>query len=196
MTMQMTQLAGWLAGAVSFVSTARYLVAILRGGTRPNRATWWILTLVGGLVAASYYESGARHTMWVPVSYVIGPLAVALVSLRYGEGGWTRLDRYCIAVALLGAVVWSALSSPFAALLCFLCIDFAGLLPTLRKSYREPRGEDGLAWVLAAFAGAINLLAIERWEARIAIYPVYIALGNGVIAALVALPRKRNTPGT
>ncbi len=166
------------------------MVAILRGAARPNRATWWILTLVGGLVAASYFASGARHTMWIPVSYVIGPLLVALLSLRFGEGGWTRFDRYCVVSAMVGVLVWVASDSPFIALLSFLCIDFIGLLPTFRKSYLDPESEDIWAWVLAAIAGAVNLLAIERWEASIAVYPVYIAIGNSMIAALLLLPRK------
>ena len=190
MTENFTLLAGWLAGTISFVATARYIVAILRGGTRPNRATWWILTLVGGLVAVSYLASGARHTMWIPVSYVVGPLLVALLSLRFGEGGWTRFDRYCVVSALLGALVWMISESSFAALQCFLVIDFVGLLPTFRKSYLDPESEDRWAWLLAAIAAAVNLLAVERWEASIAVYPVYIVVGNGAIAALLFLPQK------
>src|SRR5688572_11025851 len=94
-----TAMAGKVAGVVSFVAFVPYILAILRGETKPNRATWWIWTVVGFMLGASYYSSGANNTIWVPVSYIVGPLVTALLSIKYGEGGWNRFDKGC----LLGA---------------------------------------------------------------------------------------------
>lgn len=185
-----TLVAGWVAGLIEIAAIARYVHAIFRGNARPNRATWWILTLVGFLVAGSYYATGARHTMWVPLAYAIGPLFVAILSLKYGEGGWTRFDRTCVVAAMLSTALWVISDSPTLALLLFLSIDLAGLLPTMRKSYFDPASEDAPAWWLSFIAGLFNLAAVERWEFGIAVYPLYIAAGNGVIACLL-LPRIR-----
>src|SRR5207248_2703381 len=81
---------GQLAGAISFLGFVPYIIEIVQGKTRPNRATWWIWAVVGAMLCASSYASGARHALWVPLSYVIGPLATALLALKYGEGGWDR----------------------------------------------------------------------------------------------------------
>jgi hypothetical protein len=48
---------GEIAGIIALVACPIYVHDILRGVTRPNRATWWIITLVGCLIAASYWES-------------------------------------------------------------------------------------------------------------------------------------------
>ena len=91
-----TVLLGWVAGVLSLVAFVPYIVAILRGETRPNRATWWIWTTTGAVLLASYYFSGAETTIWVAVSYFVASLVTALLSIRYGEGGSTPLDRGCL----------------------------------------------------------------------------------------------------
>ena len=169
-------------------------VAILRGQTRPNRATWWIWTTAGLVLAASYYFSGAETTIWVPVSYIVGPLVTALLSIRYGEGGSTRLDRGCFAGAGAGLLFWWWFNSPVVALVMTLGVDFAGAVPTIKKAYLAPHTEDRLAWALFIAGNAFNLLAVDRWEFAIAIYPVYMFLASGSIAALVLRPRPAAPP--
>jgi len=186
-------IAGLLAGVVGAVAFVRYLRATFRGTTKPNRATWWILTVVGFLLAASYYASGARQTMWLPVSYALCPLVTAIVSLKHGEGGWTPFDRACLLGAGISVVLWWLCRSPLVALLINLFIDFVGLLPTIRKSYQRPASEDRIAWMIGLLASIINLFAVERWAFALAVYPLYMALGNGVIAVLL-LCRRKNAP--
>ncbi len=182
-------LAGWIAGVLSFLAFLPYIVAILRGQTRPNRATWWIWTTAGLVLGASYHFSGAETTIWVPVSYIVGPLVTALLSIRYGEGGSTPLDRGCFAGAGAGLLFWWWFNSPVVALVMTLGVDFAGAVPTIKKAYLAPHTEDRLAWALFIAGNAFNLLAVDRWEFAIAIYPVYMFLASGSIAALVLRPR-------
>src|SRR5262249_40191028 len=94
-----TTLAGRLAGAITLAGFLPYVVSILRGRPRPTRATWWIWRVVGATLCASAFAAGAGESIWVPVSYVVGPFTVALLSLPGGEGGFSRLDRVCLAGA-------------------------------------------------------------------------------------------------
>lgn len=66
-------LAGLAAGALALVAYIPYVVSILRGNTKPNRATWFIWAVIGAILGASYYASGAEHTAWVTVGYFLGP---------------------------------------------------------------------------------------------------------------------------
>ncbi len=179
---------GIVAGILSFAAYALYIFATLRGTTKPNRATWWILTLVGLMIAASYYVAGARDTMWVALSYVLGPAIIAVLSLKYGEGRWERLDQVCLAGALISAVVWYFSESALIVLLINILMDFLGLLPTIKKSYLRPEGEDRAAWTLESFAGMFNIFAIERWTFAIAFYPLYLLVMNGIVTLLLYRP--------
>lgn len=184
-------LSGFVAGILAIVAFFLYIFTILWGNTKPNRATWWILTVEGIIILASYYTLGARDTIWIPASYVLGSLIVAILSLRHGEGGWTLLDKICLGGAGVSIVLWWLFADPFLALLTNIATDLFGLLPTIRKSYLHPRGENRAAWTLDSLASVINLFGVERWTLSLAVYPIYLVVFNSLIASILFLRRKK-----
>ena len=191
MTPELQGLLGQLAGLISLLGFAPYLVEVVRGKTRPNRATWWIWSVVGAMLCASYYASGARHTVWVPVSYVIGPLLTALFALRYGEGGWDCFDRVCLGASLCSLLVWWLARSPLLALAANIGLDMLGALPTIRKTCHEPEAESLLSWTIFLVADALNLCALGAWSPATALYPVYLFMLAAVLVALMLRLRLR-----
>lgn len=183
---------GRLAGVISLAAFIPYIRTTLRGETRPNRATWWIWTIVGVLLAASYYSLGARHTIWVPVSFVAGPLVTAILSIQHGEGGWSRLDRLSIAGAGISLLLWILTSSPLSTLLLNLLIDLCGAFPTLQKAYLRPEGEDRAAWSLFFVGNSFNLFAIDNWKWTVLTYPFYMLALSATILLFLLLPRRHH----
>lgn len=181
-------LLGICAGILSFSAYLLYIFTTLKGRTRPNRATWWILTLVGLMIAVSYYAGGARDTIWIALSYVLGPAIIAVLSLKYGEGKWEKLDKICLTGAIISAVIWYFSQSALLVLVINVVMDFLGLLPTIKKSYLRPAGEDRIAWTLESVAGILNIFAVERWVFSIAFYPVYLLIINGIVTLLLYRP--------
>jgi len=188
---EITALAGQVAGLFSLAAFVPYIIAILRGKTVPNRTTWWIWTVVGFMLGSSYFSSGANHTIWVPVSYVVGPFITAILSVKYGEGGWTKFDRFCLFGALASIILWWIFDSPLVALIINLFIDFLGALPTIKKAYLEPEKEDRFAWTLFFAGNLFNLFAVERWIFAIAVYPIFMFLVDGAIVTLVYSGKNR-----
>jgi hypothetical protein len=180
----MHEVVGEVAGVVALGGFAPYVVSIVRRRTVPERATWWIWTLVGAMLCASYYAAGARGSIWVPVGYVVGPLVTAILALRYGEGGWSRFDRACLAGSALSLALWLVSGSPMVALVANVAVDFSGALPTLRKTYLEPWSESAASWAIFLVANALNLAALDGWSVETALYPLYLF---GVSLAMVAL---------
>lgn len=183
--MNIGQVLGILAGVLSFSAYILYIYSTIYGYTRPNRATWWILTLIGSMIALSYYSAGARDTIWISFSYVLGPFIIAVLSLKYGEGRWERLDKICLTGAILSAIVWYLSSSAVLALIMNIFIDFIGLLPTIKKSYLRPEGEDRKAWTLESVASGLNIFAIEKFTLGIVVYPVYLLTLNVLVTVLL-----------
>jgi hypothetical protein len=183
------EILGVVAGILSFFAYSLYIYSTVFGKTKPNRVTWWILTFIGLMIASSYYFTGGRATMWIALSYVLGPLITAILSLKYGEG--TRLelmDKWCLAVAIGSVAIWYVSQSAILALFINIFLDFVGILPTIKKSYFRPEGEDRMAWTIESLATIINLFAIERAVFIIAFYPVYLFAINGVVTVLLYKP--------
>ena len=172
----MTVAAGLLAGLIGFLAFIPYIVSILGKKTTPNKATWIIWAVLGVIIAASYYAAGARDTAWTPIAYAIGMILVAALSLRYGEDGWTALDKCCLAGAGMGLILWAATSNPLFALYLTIIIDAIGGVPTLKKAYERPQSEDRLTWAMFFLANLVNLFAIGSWSLQVLSYPVYVLI--------------------
>lgn len=172
---------GLIAGIISFLAFIFYYYSILEGSTKPNRATWLILTIVGALIASSYYSVGARDTLWVALSYVLGPFIALLLSLKYGEGGWSSFDKWCLLGSGGGLLFWVLLKLPILTLVTNIIIDFFGILPTLKKSWVRPFSEALLPWLLTFIASILNMVALESSEFEIVIYPIYMLVFNGLV---------------
>lgn len=181
--------AGALAGGISALAFVPYLVEVVRRQTRPSAATWFIWTGVGALLCASYWAEGARASVWVATSFVLGPLVTALAALRYGERSWSRFDKACLLAAALSLGLWIYTGKPLLALGLNVLVDFLGALPTMRNVWRDPRAESRLAWGLFLAGNALNLFAVEAWTLAGAAYPLYLLLVTLSMNALLWRPR-------
>lgn len=186
--MTIQALAGILAGLLSFVAYPVYVRDILKGNTKPSRVTWWVLALLNAVLSFSYYASGARDTIWIPISYTIGFTTVALLSLKYGEGSWEKTDYIALGGAAISLAVWWLLQSAEIALYLIIVTDFIGLAPTIYKTYKRPWTENKSAWLIATLASALNVVAIEQWTLAIAGYPIYVVLTNALITGFILFP--------
>jgi len=184
----MYEILGIIAGILALGSFLTYYYAILRGKASPSRVTWFTLTIVGVMIASSYYAIGARETIWVPIGYVIGPLITFILSIKYGEGGYTLLDKICILLVLISVVVWYISGSALLTLLISILIDFIGIIPTIIKSYARPESEYLPSWLLTFIVSILNLLAISKWEFSIYVYPIYMIIFNGLILYFLLIP--------
>lgn len=167
------EIIGIIAGILAIGGYIPYIISILRGHTQPNRATWFIWTIVGGLLCFSYIAEGDQNSIWLPLGYFLGPFITAILSLKYGYAQWTRLDTYCIAAALISIIPWALSDSAVATLIINVAIDITGAVPTVVKTFREPHTEDLTAWIFFFVANTLQLFAISMWNIA-AIYPIYL----------------------
>ena len=184
-------LLGYIAGILALVGYIPYILSTIAGQTQPNKATWFIWTLVGGLIAFSYLAEGDPNTIWLPLGYFLGPLIVAILSLRYGYAVWTKLDIACVVIAVISIIPWVLSKDATFTLIINVLIDMAGAIPTLVKTYREPETEDFTAWLIFFIANTIQLIAVTVWNIA-AIYPIYLFILAALIVSFIVKGKMRN----
>lgn len=182
---------GIIAGIIALLAYIVYVISILRGKSKPNRATWWIWAFMGLVLALSYKSSGAVNTVWVPYMEFLGPFIIALLSVKYGEGGLnSKTDLICLFGAILSVILWIIFDSPVVALVTNLAIDSFAIVPTIKKSYLRPEGEDFWAWFGTGVADSLNMFAVERFSFAILIYPIYMLVSDLIIIFILLLRKK------
>jgi hypothetical protein len=185
-----TGIFGIIAGILSFSAYLFYIVAIIKGKTKPSRATWFIWAFVGIITAFSYKASGAVDTLWVAVSEAIAPAIIATLAIKYGVGGTEKIDKIAFAGSLFSLILWWIFGSPIIALITNLAIDLFAAIPTIRKSWKKPQEEDRVAWSITEAGNFFNLFAIDQWLFGVVIYPIYTFIIDGIITLLLFIPKK------
>ena len=182
---------GMIAGVIAFLAYIVYIISIFRGKTKPNRATWWIWAFMGLVVGLSYYASGAENTIWVPFVEFIGPFSIALLSIKYGEGGLeNKTDLICLFGAIVSIILWIIFDNPVVALVINLAVDSFAIIPTIKKSYLRPEGEDFWAWFGTGMADTLNMFAVEKFTFAILVYPIYMLVSDLIIIFILLLRKK------
>ncbi len=180
---------GAIASFLCFLYFVPYIISILKGKTRPNRASWWIWVTLGVFLCIFYDRTDPGTTLWALAAPVLGQLIVAILSLKYGEGGWSRFDRLCLAGAGISLILRWQSNSDFAAMMFLIAIDILAALPTIKKSYLEPDKEDLLTWALYSAGSLLNLFTINEWSIEKTTWPLYVFVVNTIIALLLLRPK-------
>lgn len=189
------ELVGEVAAGFSAAAYVLYIVTILFPGkvlddsSKPNRASWWMLTVIGFLIAESYESSGADSTLPVALVNSFGPLFIAILSLhkRFGVGGWEGNDKWCLGLVTLSVALRLTVfqHNPKASLFLNIAIDLVAIWPTIQKSYSSPESEGKWPWVLTVVASIINVFAINEWTPSKWTQPIYLFVFNSLILALL-----------
>ncbi len=146
---------------------------------------------MGLVMALSYHFSGAENTIWVPYVEFLGPLSIAILSIKYGEGSLEdKTDLLCLFGAFASVLLWIIFNNPVIALVTNLAIDSFAIIPTIKKSYLRPEGEDFWAWFGTGLADSLNMFAVERFTFAILVYPIYMLVSD-LIIILILLFKKR-----
>ncbi|HSX17124.1 MAG TPA: hypothetical protein VLH86_03430 [Patescibacteria group bacterium] len=176
---------GEVSLVISMAGAVPYCVQVVRGSVRPERMTWFVWTLILALALASYYSSGASDSVWFLVGDFIVTAAVFLLSLWRGQGGWTRLDGVCSAVAGVSLLVWQLSAVSWFGLCGVLVADAVALVPTLVKSLHDPASESVSTYAFSSVAALCGFVAVGEWNMVLLFYPAYLFLANFTTAMVV-----------
>lgn len=188
--MNVAEISGYAAGVILTIGLVIYLVAIAKGKASSNRVTWGIWVLVNTLFVFSYYKAnGIVTSIWVPLVYLFGTIAIFLFLLKFGEPGyWSWVEKVALVGVCLILILWFIYQSPLATLTFTLLIDILGAVPLIVTVWKNPKADYAPAWYFGFVANALNLFAIEQWDYANASYPVYLTLLTLIVATLIRFP--------
>lgn len=183
---------GILSGLLSALCYPPYIVAILKGKAKPERASWLIWTVLTAMGFFSQLAIGATHSLWLPGVQGVGVIIVLLLSIKYGYGGLMRRDVTTLLAAGVTLLLWYFTKSPTIAVYLVVLIDGMGAWLTVAKAYEHPETETMITWALSGTAGVCALIAVQSLDPELLSYPLYIMTANyAVVAAMILGRRKR-----
>lgn len=158
-----------------------YIRDILRGKVKPQRMTWGIWTILTSIFAVNQIanEGGWSSLFFVSTSILV--LVTFLLSLKFGVGGFGKLDIICFIFALALFIYWATIQNTRISTLVAVNIDLIAIIPTIIKTFKLPDTESYPQWMLAGIGGLLSLFAVPKLDWALIIYPVYIFVANYVV---------------
>lgn len=189
----MLETLGILGGLLALASCAYYIRDTLLLRIKPQRATFFIWSTLGAIAFFSQLAKGASSSLWLPGLETFGVIAIFLISIKYGVGGFGKQDYIALLVAGLGLIAWYLTKEAAIALYLVIFIDTVGLSLTIHKAYVFPDSEKHFAWLLSAIGGLLSLISVGSFDIILLSYPFYIMIANAAVMVALVLGKKRKS---
>jgi hypothetical protein len=179
-----------LSSLLTVVSAIPYIVAIIRGTTKPRVVSWLIWSVLTAIAGVASYADGQYAAAILMLFVTLETLAVVVLGLKHGDRKFARLDIVCLLGAAAGIILWQIFDSPAFAVLATLLIDLLGGIPTLVHSWRKPFEETWQTYALSSLASVCTVIAAGNWQITSVAFPLYLVAINLVLAVLLLLRRR------
>ena len=192
----MYQLLAALSVIFFLIAAPPYIFDTVRGKTKPQRATWFIWSVLGIIAFVSQANLGATWSLVFSGSDALGSILIFGLSIKYGVGGWARLDKIALIVAAVGVIVSFIAREPVIAILGVILADVSGTILTIRKTYGAPDTETTISWLLVGTGALTGVLAVGKFNIALLLYPGYLMLANYAIPCTQFIGRMVRQPKT
>lgn len=176
----------FLAVSINLVGAIVYAYSVVKGSTRPNRVTWFILSFAPLLAFAAMMAQGVsfRESVFT-LETGISPLIIFISTFFAKQPKWeiTKFDLICGALSVIGFVLWLILKEGNIAITFALLADGLAFLPTLVKAFKYPETENPWAFMMGTVAAVIAIAILSTYDYKHLAFPVYILIAD-VLASL------------
>ncbi len=182
-----------ISGILAVSAAVPYIIDILRSkDAKPRVVTWFIWTILTGVGCVASIGDGQIPSAVLTFVMTLQTGAISVLLLAKGASRrLERLDRWCLAGAAVGLLLWPIFNSPAVTIIAMITIDIIGAAPTLKHAWQKPYEEKGITFLLTGIAGFVTLCVAGSWQISAIAYPVYLLLLYTTLTAFIIIRRSQ-----
>lgn len=167
-----------ISAILILIAAPPYIIDTIRGNTKPERITWLIFSVLGIIAFVSQLLLGASWSLVFSGLDTLASILVFSMSIKLGTGGHTNLDIIALITATIGVLIAVFTKEPIISLLGVIIADLSGVVLTVKKTYKNPKSETSITWILVGTASLFGVLSVSEISFAILLYPVYLMISN------------------
>lgn len=179
-----------IAALLAVAGNLPYLRDILKERVKPHPYTWFVWSLVSGIVFFGMLAKGAGIGALPVAVSAIFTLAIFLFSLKYGFKGITKSDSVFLVIALVGVIPWVLTNDPTLSVVMAVGIDLVAFVPTLRKTWLHPTTETPILYVSNVLRHILALFSLQTYNIATVLHSVAMIITNTTMTAIILLRKK------
>lgn len=187
--MDTKQLCAAISGILAILAYVPYIRGIYKKDLIPEKGSWlawWMLDVAG---AISLLAQSALTLQMAAIC--LGSTVVNAMAQFHGKPGWTRLDKGCIALSIIGILGWVGSGNPTWGTLSFVLGNLAGLIPTLKAGWEKPETQKNEAWWINGIGSGFAMVAVPAWSFAHLAAPLTFLSMNAAMLLVLYRPRAR-----
>lgn len=149
----------YFGGAIAVSILLWYAWRIWKKRVEPqSSASWLMWTLLDAVILTC--TIAAHKSLWLPLGYVIGALAVTLALFARGTWQWRGTETTCAIGVVVATTIWLTWSAAYGILAGVVAMTFAGA-PLCLNLIRNPVRKTWPVWFFTAVACFFTLLGSD-----------------------------------
>ncbi len=179
-----------IAAILAIVGNVPYVIDIVKGRVKPHSYTWFVWTVVSGIVFFGQLAKGAGVGTFPTAASGIFTFVIFLLSLKYGYRKITKLDTFFLVLSLAGIIPWVLTNDPTISVIVAVSIDVIAFIPTFRKTRADPTTETPILYGLNVIRHILALFSMQAYNVATTLHSIAMIVTNSLMTFLVVFPKK------
>jgi hypothetical protein len=174
-----------VASLLALAGNIPYLLDVVKGRVKPHPYTWFVWTIVSCVVFFGQVAKGAGLAAIPTAVAEIFTIIIFLFSIKYGFKNPPKIDKYFLALALLGIVPWIITKDPTLSVITVVSIDLVAFIPTFRKTYCHPKTEASLLYAANVLRHGLVLSTLGSYNIATMLHSIVMILTNALMVIFI-----------
>ncbi len=180
-----------IAAVLAIIGNIPYIFDIIKGRVKPHSYTWFVWTVVSGIVLAGQIAKGAGIGALPTAAAGFFTLIIFLLSLKYGYRKIAKIDTFFLVLALVGIVPWIFTSDATVSVVVAVSIDVIAFIPTFRKTRLEPKTESPIIYSLNIVRHILALISMQAYNVATMLHSIVMIVTNSSMTILIFARKNR-----
>lgn len=154
-----------IAVGISLVAYVPYLIDMFKGTNKPHLYNWISTVIITAIVAYIQLTGGAGVGA---IPTMVGAAVDAVIMFycfRFGTKDIVFMDKICLAITLIGVVIYVAFyHQPILSLAVLTIAEIISFIPTYRKTRNDPYSESLPSYYLLMVKLTLILVALQTYN--------------------------------
>jgi hypothetical protein len=170
-----------IASLLAIVGNIHYLRDVIKGRVKPHPYTWFIWTIVSCVVFFGQVAKGAGIGA-IPTAFAeVFTVIIFVYSLKYGFKNPPRIDKYFLALALLGLIPWFITKDPTISVIIVVLIDLVAFVPTLHKTYFHSQSETPILYGSNVLRHSLIISTLGAYNIATMLHSISMIITNSIM---------------
>lgn len=174
-----------IASLLALVGNIPYLVDVVKGKVKPHPYTWFVWSIVSIVVFFGQLAKGAGLGAIPTGVSEIFTVIIFLFSIKYGFKNPPKIDKYFLALALVGLAPWIITNDPTISVITVVSIDLVAFIPTLRKTYHHQESETALLYFTNVLRHCLILSTLGAYNIATTLHSISMIITNTLMVFLI-----------